>query len=302
MAKGNLLLGMGRGSIGDVTLYRSNGNQVSRARNRAPKNPRSRQQTAQRIIMRTTVRAYSVLKAICDHSFEGLGYGAPNMNRFNSVNADMLRALAIANVNDPSLYEGNFQDLQTPQIGCNPLIVAEGSLAALKVAIPDAEDGVAQLGTGAPASLSYDDVITFLGLERGDQITVMQINDELEFTFGRFILAPSDGDFTKLVTNAAVANGRNLNNVVFAITDGQLTVNVAEAGDAMGACAVIVSRLTLSGDWLRSNARFVVADGITGYSLQEAMTGTAEKLPEDSEWYLNQAQPAAAQEGGNENP
>ena len=292
---------MGRGSIGDVTLYRNNGNQVTRARNRAPKNPRTRQQTAQRIIMRTAVRAYSVLKELCDHSFQGLGYGAPNMNRFNSVNADFLRQQAIEHAADPSKYPGDYYDYQLPRIGYNALIVSEGSLIAPSLSIPDADAGVAIVGTGAPASLSYDDVIAFLGLQRGDQVTVLQIDDVANFTYGRFILAPSDGDFTKLVTDATVANEANVGNVVFAIEDNQFGVNVGDPDDGMGACAIIISRLDGNGNWLRSNSRFVVADDAVGNSLEEAMIGTAVKLPKSSEWYLNQAESVAA-EGTTENP
>ncbi len=301
MAKGNLLLGMGRGSIGDVTLYRANGTQVSRARNRAPKNPQTRQQTAQRIIMRTTVRAYSVLKEICDHSFQGLGYGAPNMNRFNSVNADFLRQQAIDYAADPTLYSGDYHEYQTPRIGYNALIVSEGSLIAPAITIPDADDGVAILGDGAPASLSYDDVISFLGLQRGDQITVLQIDDVCNFSYGRFILNPSDGDFSKLVTDSTVANEANVGNVVFAIEGGAFEVNVGDSADGMGACAVIISRLGSDGKWLRSNSRFVLARGTVGNSLEEEMTGTATKLPQGSEWYLNQAE-SVATEGNSENP
>lgn len=301
MAKGNLILGMGRGSIGDVTLYRSNGTQVSRARNRAPKNPQTRQQTAQRIIMRTTVRAYSVLKELCDHSFQGLGYGAPNMNRFNSVNADFLRQQAIDYAADPTKYSGDYYDYQTPRIGYNALIVSEGSLVAPSISIPNADDGVAIVGTGAPASLSYDDVITFLGLQRGDQVTVLQIDDVCNFTYGRFILAPKGGDFTKLVTDATVANEANVGNVMFAIEGNTFGVGVGDPNDGMGACAIIISRLASDGTWLRSNSRFVLATDVVGNSLEEVMTGNAAKLPQGSEWYLNQAESVAA-EGASENP
>ena len=48
MAKGNLFLGMGRGSVGDVTFYRADGQQLSRARNRKPRNPKTNAQLIQR--------------------------------------------------------------------------------------------------------------------------------------------------------------------------------------------------------------------------------------------------------------
>lgn len=223
------------------------------------------------------------------------------MNRFNSVNADFLRQQAIDYAADPTKYSGDYYDYQTPKIGYNALIVSEGSLIAPSISIPDPDDGVAVIGGGAPASLSYDNVINYLGLQRGDQVTVLQIDDVCNFTYGRFILAPSDGDFTKLVTDATVANEANVGNVVFASEGGKFTVNVGDGNDGMGACAIIVSRLGSDGKWLRSNSRFVLAADVVGNSLEEVMTGNAAKLPQGSEWYLNQAE-SVATEGNNENP
>ena len=41
MAKGNMLMGYSRGSVGDVTFARIKGQQIARARNRNPKNPKT---------------------------------------------------------------------------------------------------------------------------------------------------------------------------------------------------------------------------------------------------------------------
>ena len=75
MSKGNLFQGMARGSVGDVTFTRVNGQQVARVRNRKPKNPRTNKQLYQRAIMATVMRAYSAGRAIFDHSFEGVKFG-----------------------------------------------------------------------------------------------------------------------------------------------------------------------------------------------------------------------------------
>ena len=64
MSKGNLFLGFGRGKVGDVVFYRSNGEQITRSLNRNPKNPRSESQLLQRIIMGTVMQAYSKMKSI----------------------------------------------------------------------------------------------------------------------------------------------------------------------------------------------------------------------------------------------
>lgn len=100
MAKGNPFLGMARGSVGDVTLYRKNGEQVSRARNRKPSNPKTNPQLYQRAIMATVLRAYSAGKVIFDHSFQGKKVGEGNQREFLSRNLRELRSQIVSA--DPS--------------------------------------------------------------------------------------------------------------------------------------------------------------------------------------------------------
>lgn len=91
MAKGNLFLGMGRGSVGDVTFYRADGQQLSRARNRKPRNPKSNAQLIQRAISATIVQAYKAGSVIFDHSFEGKSVPAGSQRAFLSTNMRKLR-------------------------------------------------------------------------------------------------------------------------------------------------------------------------------------------------------------------
>lgn len=130
MAKGNLFQGMGRGKVGDVVFSRLNGEQISRVRNRHPKNPRSNSQLYQRAIMATVMQAYSAGKAIFDHSFEGYAVGAQNQRRFLSLNAKMLRQLVATDINTP--LTGNNQKARVVAPGvsvpvANPFIISRGS-------------------------------------------------------------------------------------------------------------------------------------------------------------------------------
>ena len=106
MAKGNLFLGMGRGSVGDVTFYRADGQQLSRARNRKPRNPKSNAQLIQRAISATIVQAYKAGSIIFDHSFEGKSVPAGSQRAFLSTNMRKLREQILnqidANVGDTS--------------------------------------------------------------------------------------------------------------------------------------------------------------------------------------------------------
>ena len=72
MAKGNIILGYLRGSIGDITFFRANGQQLSRARNRAPANPRTVAQMDQRAKMACAVKFYSQVGTnFFKYAFEG---------------------------------------------------------------------------------------------------------------------------------------------------------------------------------------------------------------------------------------
>lgn len=100
MAKGNMFLGMARGKVGDVVFYRADGQQLSRVRNRNPRNPRSDSQLYQRAIMATIVQAYTAGKAIFDHSFQGYSVGAQNQREFLKRNAKLLREAIAADINN----------------------------------------------------------------------------------------------------------------------------------------------------------------------------------------------------------
>lgn len=121
MAKGNLFLGQARGSVGDVTFYRMDGVQVSRARNRKPSNPNSYGQLVQRAVSATVARAYAVGKAIFDHSFQGKRVPSGCANRFRKVNMELLRSAIVA----------DFADSNAVGSGCRGCVVARGSQYAV---------------------------------------------------------------------------------------------------------------------------------------------------------------------------
>lgn len=146
MAKGNLFLGMGRGSVGDVVLYRANGQQLSRARNRAPRNPKSDAQLIQRAISATISQAYKAGKVIFDHSFEGKEVPLGNQRRFLSANMRKLRSQV-------------FNELATPAADAVAAVVSPGATYAVPNAYRIAEGSLIQ----NLFSLSVDDTTTYIG-------------------------------------------------------------------------------------------------------------------------------------------
>ena len=97
--KGNPFLGMGRGSIGDVVFYRTNGEQVARSRNRHPRNPNTNAQIIQRAVMADVQRVYSLGYQLFNHAFQGYRVGAENQRRFIKVNAKKIRSAVLAALN-----------------------------------------------------------------------------------------------------------------------------------------------------------------------------------------------------------
>lgn len=130
MGKGSLFMGMGRGKVGEIVFSRQDGEQVFRARNRHPHNPRTNKQLVQRAIMATVMSAYSAGREIFDHSFQGYSVGAGCQRRFLSLNANALRtqmAIDFDNATpEEALAKVTAPGIQTPIP--NQYIVAEGSL------------------------------------------------------------------------------------------------------------------------------------------------------------------------------
>ena len=175
MAKGNMFQGMARGKVGDIVFSRLNGEQISRVRNRNPRNPRTNAQLYQRAIMATVMQAYSQGKAIFDHSFEGFAKGAECQRRFMHLNSKALRELiaseiaagtAAANCNAAVIGPGI--KAATP----NPYIISEGSLTNNIMYISDTNLRV-RLPSGITMSSKISDYVAAKGLHENDIFTLV---------------------------------------------------------------------------------------------------------------------------------
>lgn len=127
MAKGNLFLGHARGKVGSLVFSRQNGEQVTRALNTRPKNPQTDPQIVQRAIAGTVMYAYSYLQEICNHSFEGIAYGAKSQQYFTKVNMDLLRQLYAANPTNTNHMM--FSKKNSKSAVANSYIISKGSIS-----------------------------------------------------------------------------------------------------------------------------------------------------------------------------
>lgn len=327
MSKGNPFLGLASGKLGDIVLYRTQGQQIARARNRSPKNPQSGLQMAQRSMMKTAALAYSLLQPITDHSFQGLQEGTPNQSRFTMRNIYLMRdqlggflalgdSSAIFNL-DATNYAGKY-DTQAP---IRPYLISEGNLPTIPVSIVGGVPQIAVPGTEAVSEVLYSDIVSRMGLQQGDQLTFcfLYTNDTVEdnagyytaFDFARIILDPESGniDDTFLDTNEFSRplnqNPRNTGSVFLKRAEGAIqflpTVNRASVqgglSRSLAGVAVIVSRFE-NGAWRRSSQQVVLmpvteapATGLQ-YSTELLMIGDAATSwlkGQQSSLYLNQA-------------
>lgn len=83
-----MLLGMARGAVGDVVFSRLKGQQVSRARNRKPSNPRSSSQMYQRALFSDAVKFYTRgRRNLFQFAFENKKENESDYNAFMRENA-----------------------------------------------------------------------------------------------------------------------------------------------------------------------------------------------------------------------
>ena len=314
MAKGNLFLGTAHGSVGDATLYRRNGQQVSRVRVRKIGNPRTEGQAKNRAVLSTLGVAYSYMQGIVDHSFQGEESKTKNMQKFMKLNQGIAREIGGAPAFDAQSPAYNFVFKGEAVLRPNPYAISRGTLPSVQVTAPGEghfEDGfrfesLLNLLAGAE-NTTYNDVCAALGVELGTQLTFCVISDDNftgtpseqnmpvsygNFHYARVILAPDDGDGTKKAFNddsgtVTFINTNSANKGTVSFDD---TAAVTVDGKSYPlAAGVIVSNY--NGKWLRSNCDMVVAADYTDSNTMSEVFPSymnAEIQP-DSDLYLNQS-------------
>lgn len=322
MAKGNLFLGYGRGKVGDVVFSRQNGEQVTRARNRAPRNPQSALQMLQRVVMKTSATAYSLMRPLCDHSFQGRAEGTPCQSRFVELNVALMRDQLRLEINAGdseailTSQETNFADKPSAMPKIRPYQISEGTLPPI---VPSYSANlfaeIALEGASGSSEFTYQEICDKLHLQRGDQLTVVlfTVDDRVgvessewnSMTFGRVILEPANGDMTTAFIDGDTGhinspNERNEGGLTFSYGTGKMTPLIPLTGtstkgarNSYAGCAVIVSR-QVGGVWQRSNSTIVIpAPSLFEVdhdiaTMQDAIASYV-SVP-DSSLYLNQAE------------
>lgn len=195
MAKGNMLLGMARKKVGDLVFYRANGEQITRARNRNPRNPKSDKQSVQRMVLASASKLASILEPIVNHSWEHVQVGGASVRHFQKKAMDFIRAAAAAQINgEASVPIAQFTIKGAPAAGiAEGLPISSGSLSVITpVAAGDYENAPVVQGF-ASSGATIQEILGTSGFQPGDQMTIVG------FYAGNTVASASNG-----ATNIAV--------------------------------------------------------------------------------------------------
>ena len=265
MAQSKSFFGIRRGSTKTLTFSVYNGKQVTKDRVADVKNPRSSMQMKQRAIMATAIHAYSALKEICDHSFEGLTYGQKSMNYFVSENTRIIRSSA-PNVN-LSLFKGNSVS--------NAHVISKGALPSIFVRRAAEVGYIVPMNLGA--NFTFGKLMAAMGATMiGDMVTIVNLidnpggnasfywirlklteeNSKISFTTSetpKILASLTEGkDFETNIDNFSTEDF-NLSYVSVSSDVGLYMFSSEENSQSLG---VILSRKTDMG-WLRSSSKMV---------------------------------------------
>ena len=214
-----------------------------------PRDPNTIAQKIQRSIMRTVGFAYSKMSEIEDHAFEGYNGKAANMNRFRSLNANMLRQYVASQQDSNEGYAGSYDF--TPKgsnwLASNAWIMSEGSLPRIPFTLNssisqiDIPTGIPVTGFVSGSDISYSELIgssnsggrmSSIGIKLGDQITICGIRrgQRQQFADGTYgeVDVPAIFSYCRFILT-----GQNANSAAFNLTGTEtVTGGTFQARDA----------------------------------------------------------------------
>ena len=328
MSKVGFWLKGSTGKLAGTTLYKGANGETIQREIVSPSNPKTVGQNVQRIVMSTVGAAYAMMKAICDHSFEGVKKGQETMSLFMSENIQKCRA-AIEEMQSQGVSFLNMYSFvpvgMKHAFAANQYLVAMGSLPRVVTTyVEDAESHILYPTIAALANkTTYGDVISALNLKRGDQLTfccVKQANSiqESQFNFARVILDPTDPTtFLPLSLDTAFLDADGKVNMPSVRNEGSFNFAAVASGlrywyedlytteEDTVAAFCIVSRK--EGDTWKRSTTYIAYPGETtnAYSMQQCLdmigNGAQHQIYTGSDQYLNNAGQGSGS-GSNTNP
>lgn len=255
MAQSKSFFGLRKGSTKSLTFQVLNGKQITKDRVYNVKNPQTLAQMQQRALMATAVTAYSKMKAICDHSFEGIEVGSKTMGEFIKNNLSIL---------SKAMPDVNVTEYKSQTFAANKYMVSKGTLNPVNSTI---NANKVRFDTGIAITpgdaISWREIAEKFGIKVNGMLTFVVIYEKqclwLRIKFNEDMLDTQptigDGGFTSDLSelNAVEGNSLELSDI--------LTINKGESGnyyfeaklnDNDSAAAIVSERV--GNTWKRSTA------------------------------------------------
>lgn len=279
MAKGNMLLGMSRGSVGDVTFYRSGGSQRARARNRKPANPMTVRQQTQRAKFANAVKFHKqVTSNFFRFAYEDKKVNESDYNAFmrhNVGNSGFIGAKASKISSWPALglwevTNGSLPVITDLDAGENPKFLFDvGVSSSTYTTIGALSSALIALGD----TWREGDIVTVLlyGVSIADGLPTVDTDMEHVATSSYMQFVLSSADTTLLSSLKCTVNGFefgvSMSNDGLEVTCGNSSFSGSWSGD-LYQCAVIHSRNTAGGllvstQSMVANKPQVITDALT---------------------------------------
>lgn len=258
MAKGNMLLGMSRGSVGDVTFYRSGGSQRARARNRKPANPNTVRQQTQRSKFANAVKFHKqVTSNFFRFAYEDKKVNESDYNAFmrhNTGNSGFIGAKASKIASWPALglwevTNGSLPEISNVDAGANTNFVFDIGISSSTITTIGAlSSALIALGD----TWREGDIFTVLLYSATAAASLPTVDTETSHTassgYMQFVL--NSTDTTPLENVTCIVNGFSMS--ISVTGDGlEVICNDPDFAESWAAdlyqCAVIHSRNTAGG-------------------------------------------------------
>lgn len=295
------------GRVGNVVFRKNGSENIVSQRPASVKNPRSEMQQRQRAYIKSVASAYSVLKPLCDHSFEGIAYGGRSMNYFNKINYQIVsgaQKAVLKNSNDVVVPVP--LQISKGEITWNGDINQDGLIASLHGYMT--ANNITDIG-----EMTYKQLLEALMLQDGDQLTVLAVkNGDINYNYGSVLIQQNGlltysryiltGEMTekafvkntgetsatyKINPSILLSSSQVAENAVISVTtSGQMNVKAGNSSTLYMHSAIISRKI---GDkWARSAAYLYVDDKSNDeqYDIDNVLPSY---MPTD-ERYLNNAE------------
>lgn len=283
MAQSKGFFGIRSGSTKNFTFSEMNGKQITKERVYRVKNPRTMAQMRQRMLMTTIGAAYSYLKVIADHSFEGKTVGQQCMAEFMRLNLNKFRDAA---KNDKASYA--FNSYKDKLINPMRYILSKGSLPEMPFVV-NTQNQI-ELSYNVGEIKTAQDVYDAMGIQAGDLVTFVWVVGSSSLVKNVFQYTPTRLNIVRLYANKTGVVATPHDAFTFDANHSDLDINVNKTTDALKLTsteanfgAVILSRQA-GGTWLRSNSSMAGNKSIIAGVTVENQLST---YPIESELILN---------------